>query len=1082
MHQDAFHPITLKTLVQLIVNELPTGRLFGIPLQLAYRPDPQCLMAKPFCGQTLATPIGVAAGPHTQLAPNIISAWLCGARYIELKTIQTLDQLTISKPCIDIQDEGYNCEWSQELRISDTIREYQNAWIVIHWLHHKLGLSGPVGTVFNMSVGYNLDGIKQPNVQSFFSEMADSSSYIAQQLETLSDLIPEMQTLVVPRQISNNVTLSTMHGCPPDEIEAIARYLIEEKQLHTLVKLNPTLLGPERLRHTLHTVLGYETRIPDIAFEHDLKYPDALRLIENLKAAATKTGVFFGVKLTNTLESVNPLRGLPENEAMVYMSGRALHAISIQVAAQLHQDFNGRLPISFCAGADCFNITDLLACGLFPVTVCSDLLKPGGYGRLAQYCTRILEAKFPNSSQKQLPEYEDEVMHAPRYHRNAGPAFSIKTKEPLGPFDCFRAPCQGTCPAHQDIPSYMAHAGKGNWEAALAVIHATNPFPNVLGQICNHACQDFCTRMNLDEAVRIRDVKRAVTQYSPPPSPKTPKPNGNTVTIIGAGPMGLSCAWYLALGGCKVRVLESKALHGGMLRDAIPTFRLDPAALDTDVDRILALGVTIDYNTRVTPDSFADLKASSHAVVIAVGAQAAKAARLPGDDHPRVLNPLHFLSAVRQGEPVALGENVLIIGGGNTAMDVARTAKRLVGTTGNVVISYRRTQQEMPADPEELEAALADGIEFMPLTTPVKITAEDDARLTLTLAHNTLSEPDASGRRSPVPIPDSEFTRVFSAIIPAVGQTIDLPFLLPEDRVCNPDTGETRIPGVFIGGDAENSGDTVVRAVADGHKIAQHILGTLPIPPETLPPRLTLDEHLIRRSRRLPQIPSHPIETEAPLSFLQTTRAMTQTEALQEAARCLYCDEFCGICATVCPNRAMRVIDVHPRRYPIQTGTTHGSTINWTTGSDFIIRQPWQLINLRNLCNECGNCATFCPTSGAPFQNKPGLYLTRSDFDAAAQGYFMYSDSAGWHLLSKSPAGDAILSDYMQTLVFVTAHANVILDPDTFALRSATCTLGKPGTVSLQTAAELHVILSSPTLREWLFQCNMPVSNSRGNL
>jgi len=338
-------------------------------------------------GQLLETPLGVAAGPHTQMAQNIIGAWLCGARFIELKTIQTLDELDVSKPCIDMYDEGYNCEWSQELRIKDSFDQYLNAWIILHILMGQR----PFGGIFNMSVGYNYEGILSDNVQWFFDKMNDCHAEKQEKINAIRKIYSRIDEIAIPDCISNNVTLSTMHGCPPQEIEKIGLYLIEEKGLHTTIKLNPTLLGPDELRCILNDTLGYSTPVPDLAFEHDLKYSDALSIIRNLSLAAEKKKVHFAIKLTNTLESLNFRSVFPENEKMMYMSGRALHPISINLARKLQRDFGGKLDISFSAGANCFNFADILACGLKPVTVCSDILKPGGYGRLSQYLENVKE-------------------------------------------------------------------------------------------------------------------------------------------------------------------------------------------------------------------------------------------------------------------------------------------------------------------------------------------------------------------------------------------------------------------------------------------------------------------------------------------------------------------------------------------------------------------------------------------------------------------------------------------------------------------------------------------------------------------
>ncbi|MEZ5019732.1 MAG: hypothetical protein R2756_06365 [Bacteroidales bacterium] len=385
-----FSPIPLRQQLKLILSELSDkGTVFGIPRELFFIAEENTALSTDIFGHRLQSPVGVAAGPHTQMAQNIVAAWLSGARYIELKTIQTLDELEVPKPCIDMQDEGYNCEWSQELKVRESFSEYLDAWIIIHILNHRLGWGNDPGMVFNMSVGYDLKGIMQENVQWFLDMMNDCGEYIDARLEEIVDIYPEAAELDIPARISDNITLSTMHGCPPDEIEAIARYLVSERKLHTFVKVNPTLLGPEALREILNHKLGFRTRVPDEAFAHDLKYDDALVIIRSLRRLAAEQGVGFGLKLTNTLESENNKTVFGGDVPMMYMSGRALHPISVSLAARLQEEFDGELLLSFSAGADAFNITDLISCGFRTVTVCSDLLRPGGYMRMSQYFTEL---------------------------------------------------------------------------------------------------------------------------------------------------------------------------------------------------------------------------------------------------------------------------------------------------------------------------------------------------------------------------------------------------------------------------------------------------------------------------------------------------------------------------------------------------------------------------------------------------------------------------------------------------------------------------------------------------------------------
>ncbi|HNY03470.1 MAG TPA: FAD-dependent oxidoreductase, partial [Bacteroidales bacterium] len=799
------HPIALPRLVRFTLDEIRQGRFMGIPGSLFFKPE----LADPFrsmrYGQLLETPVGVAAGPHTQMAQNIIAAWLCGARYIELKTIQTLDELEVSKPCIDMQDEGYNCEWSQELRVEESFSEYLNAWIIIHILHHELGFGGTSGTLFNMSVGYNLDGILNDNVQWFLDRMRDCTAELAEAKKRIRAIYPAIDRVNIPSLISDHVTLSTMHGCPPGEIEKIGLYLIREKKLHTTIKLNPTLLGAEDLRGILNARLGFATEVPDAAFEHDLRYPDALKILRSLMAAPAENGLKFSVKLTNTLESVNNKAVFGPPESMMYMSGRALHPVSISLARKLQNDMQGTVDISFSAGVDCFNIAEVIACGMKPVTVCSDLLKPGGYGRLHQYIGNlrrefssrharsiddyILQVAGTEYNQEEsvsfaalrnLNNYADRVAGNPAYHKKLLSDPSIKTTRELGWFDCIHAPCTDTCPTNQDIPEYMDHTAKGDIPAAFETIFRTNPFPSVTGMVCDHLCQLKCTRINYDEALHIREIKRFVAENAAPPAPPslglTPRPEGEgpgAGAVIGAGPAGLSCAWFLRKAGYEVDIFERRKIAGGMVSAAIPSFRLTSQAIETDIRRILASGVGFHDGYPVDKEIFEKLRSEYDVIFLAAGAQKSVTLQIEGAEAAGVIDPLEFLFAVKQNRDFALGSHVVIIGGGNTAMDAARTACRLVGANGGVTIVYRRTVREMPADRGEIEAVSSEGIRIMELVSPRLILSAGGRVKALVCERNILAMKGKDGRAIPVAVPGSEFEIPCDTIIPALGQQLE---------------------------------------------------------------------------------------------------------------------------------------------------------------------------------------------------------------------------------------------------------------------------------------------------------------------
>ncbi len=1016
MKSDVFWCCNIETLLRWIIDEEKQGQILGIPREHFFVPRAEDPFRMQRYGRQLETPLGVAAGPHTQLAQNIAAAWLTGARYIELKTVQVLDELEVTKPCIDMADEGYNCEWSQELKLDQSFDQYLDAWILLHILRDRFGwetTDGP-GFIFNMSVGYNLEGIQSPPVQRFLDRMADCGAEKQEKIERLARWYPRVRALDIPNRISDNITISTMHGCPPDEVEKIGRYFVTERRLHTTIKLNPTLLGPGRLREILNRRLGFETTVPDLAFEHDLKYEDGVALIRALQDDARKSAVAFGVKLTNTLETRNEEQNLPKNEQMVYMSGRALHPISVNLAARLQAEFDGQLDISFSAGTDCWNFPRVIACGLRPVTVCSDLLKPGGYGRLSQYLENLARAcretqagslddfvlaragasgkDISRAGLANLEDYAQKVVDDRAYHKERFPWEGIKTPRPLTAFDCIAAPCTVTCPLPQDIPRYMYHTARGEYDRALAVIRTTNPFPNVLGMVCDHQCQEKCTRIHYDDPLLIREIKRFVARSADPDSRPVPRPaNGLRVAIVGAGPSGLSCAHFLALDGFEVHLFEAKSFAGGWAADAIPSFRLDDESLRRDIDAILALGVKIHCDTPVDRGRFDRFRRDFDYVYIAVGAQESTTLGVDGEDAEGVWDQLRFLSAVRRGHRPDLGKSVAVIGGGNTAMGAARTAKRLVGPDGRVSVVYRRTRREMPAAPEEIQALLDEGIELVELTAPECMLVEDGRLRANRCFRMKLGEEDESGRRAPIRIDGSEFELKVDSVISAIGQRIRLDFFPEEALEVDPETHETQLKNVFAGGDAVRGASTLVKAVADGRKVAGVIRrralaeNGAPAPKEEKKPDPA--ELLRRRARREAGVPLPEIPVTRRDGFEMVIETLDEAAARREAARCLQCDELCNVCVSVCPNRANMGVVMAPTTYTLQQARTVEGGVEISDLETVRIAQRHQVVNIGDYCNECGNCTTFCPTSGAPWKDKLRVHVTAESLAASGRGY-----------------------------------------------------------------------------------------------
>jgi putative selenate reductase len=400
------HPQPLEVLLGRALAEFEAERaIFGLPRRSFWRGVEGRDLSVAHPGGRVATPLGPAAGPHTQLAHNIVVAWLAGARVVELKTVQVLDRLTIPRPCIDAGDVGYNVEWSQELTCEDSAAQYATAWVLIHALHARgvTGAAGPPATRFDASVGYDLAGIRSDKVARFLDTMRDAGELLRGLRDRLPPALRAAADVEVPPRIVEVATLSTFHGCPAEEIEAIVEHLLGRHAMHVVVKLNPTLLGYEAADLLLRGRLGFdEVELDRKSFEQDLRWDQAVALFERLSPIAARSGLTLGAKFSNTLVVRNTRRALAGE--VVYLSGPPLHAIAIQLADRFARVTGGHVPISFSGGVDAENFADTVACGLAPVTTCTDLLKPTGYRRLPRYL-KFLVAEMERLEARDVAEF-----------------------------------------------------------------------------------------------------------------------------------------------------------------------------------------------------------------------------------------------------------------------------------------------------------------------------------------------------------------------------------------------------------------------------------------------------------------------------------------------------------------------------------------------------------------------------------------------------------------------------------------------------------------------------------------------------
>ncbi len=409
MRVPPLYPWSLARLLKRVAAEWEDrGEVFGLTGRRFFKSPPDIDLGCDLAGRRVATPVGPAAGPHTQMAQNIVLAWLAGARTFELKTVQILDELDIQRPCIDMENVGYNIEWSQELTLDESLAEYTKSALLLAVLRRWEPLTAAVGDMagpagdhaFELSVGYDLAGIRSDRVTAFIAGLLDAREMIDRFRQEIPAPFRSLRDVPVTSRIVDHVTLSTFHGCPPGEIEGIVKHLMTTHGLDVSVKLNPTLLGLETVREILHDRLGH-TEVPLVpeAFAADLKFDRALEMITRLEEFAASRGREFGIKLTNTLVVGNE-RGVMPGEQM-YLSGKPLHVMAMTLLDRLAEALPGKfrlggsdgpVPVAFSAGIDKDNLADAVALGLTPVTICSDLLKPGGYGRMAQGLRKLVKA------------------------------------------------------------------------------------------------------------------------------------------------------------------------------------------------------------------------------------------------------------------------------------------------------------------------------------------------------------------------------------------------------------------------------------------------------------------------------------------------------------------------------------------------------------------------------------------------------------------------------------------------------------------------------------------------------------------
>ncbi|HOW97323.1 MAG TPA: FAD-dependent oxidoreductase [Kiritimatiellia bacterium] len=671
----------------------------------------------------------------------------------------------------------------------------------------------------------------------------------------------------------------------------------------------------------LQAALDAGLYIPNLCYHPDLRPVGACRLciveIENMRGLPTSctTPARDGMVVRTNTEAVLKLRQnliwliLSEQSEPILEDSQLKKVVDWAGARNLLSSYRAQPKKRPVRDDDPYFIRDpnlCILCGRC-VRICQDVRGVGAIGIV----NRGIESRVDTSAGADMRTAECRFCGA---CVEVCPTGALRDREPIPWADREKRilACQNACPAGIHIPQYVSLIAEGRFQEALEVIRDRAPFPFVLGCVCPHPCEQACRRCQMDEPVAIRELKRFVASVDTgewKARVTMRPPTGKKTAVIGSGPAGLTCAWFLRRLGHEVTVYEAAPKPGGSLRASIPRYRLTDEVLDQEIRGIEEIGVKIVTGARV--ESLDPLFAEGvEAVFLAVGAARGTKMGIPGEDDPRVQDGLTLLEAINRGHDVKLGGTVAVVGGGNVAMDVARTAVRLGAK--RVVMLYRRTRQEMPASPEEIEYAIEEGVEIRYLVAPQRVVARPE-KLQLECIRMELGEPDASGRRRPVPVPGSEFVQEADHLIMAIGQKPAVPESLGvaldrRDRLqVDPATWSTSRPGVFSGGDVVSGPATVIEAINAGRNAAaamDRYLGGSGRIEESLAslrkqnPRLGREEHFAGKKR--PKTPILPLERRT-RSFDEVESSFNAATAVQEANRCLRCGLRLTICAAPLP-------------------------------------------------------------------------------------------------------------------------------------------------------------------------------------
>ncbi len=928
---DSLRPLSFEKLMAMLLEEYSAyGTVFGV--KDFYKAGRARL---PIFGMRIENPVGPGAGPATQMAQGIIVAYVSGARFIELKTVFP-ESGEGEKPSVSTDGCTYFSERPSELSIGEAFNEYVKAWYAIKLISTAFELGVPEGFVFNMSVGGSLEDLKSEKMNAFIEGLKSAEytkvwreceNWARAHMDEL-DGVDNTYISDISPNVSASVTFVPKPGLSAGEIEDCARYLIEEKRLHTFVRLDPGLLGYYTIRGILD-INGYpDIEISKEKIEAEAAYDDIKPALLRLQSAADALRLEFGVKVCDGLLTEDS-----EEKAVSggRLTGRALFPIAFSLAEKIANDFGGGLRICFSGGADYYTATKLFNAGIWPITIVSDLIRPGGLKRLKQVAEDISKCDYAHFSgilTSDLPDIEKDVYSGGRY-KNPGLSKAKKAKVPIPYAYCFKAQCRAVCPLGQDIPLITRLIKNGKSLEALRVIFERNPMPFTVETLCPHPCVDACSRRFYEcplsiNTENLKAAKNACFDLLDETELKSRA--GEPIAVVGCGPAGLATACFLARQGANVTVFDKEWRPGGAVTKYIPDFRISDADVEWDVTLIQALGIDMELGEEVT--SIKELREKGfEKVVLALGAGSQKPLKFAFGKNQPALAFLERFKREREALEEEIAGNVVVIGGGHSAVAAARCAKRLP-SVDRVTLVFDKPESEMTASPSEIAALKKEGIFLSSSLIPGGV------RGGYLLCHKSaLGEPDEkTGIRHVLDTGEKDKVPADLAIN-AVGEECDSPLFDEIDAK------------VYLVGNA-NFGrtETLPEVIADAQRLAAKIA------------HCHYDKYM----------PDNETEDR---SFMEKRGKLCEDcKKCAEGDRCLECESVCEFCVESCPNRA-------------------NISLTLSDGSR-------QVVHIDEFCDGCGACADCCPYDGKPYREKFTLFLNEEDFKKSENDGFYVTGEA----------------------------------------------------------------------------------------